>query len=303
MISILLPVYNYNVTELVRTLHGQLMSVVPNGEIIIFDDGSDIPFKKQYQTLQNQQVKVHQAIKNVGRSKARNQLKDLALYENLLFMDCDASIPSPKFIEKYYQQVKNGYHVVCGGRIYPEVVPSGEFYFHWLYGTHRESQSADVRRKIPHKSFMTNNFLIKKEIFSDIIFDESITTYGHEDTLFGYELFKNSYPITHIENPVVHEGLEKNVTFLEKSATAIRNLHIITKKIDDMEFLRSIKVFHAFQIIKKFHVHTLYRLIFNFSRTLIRRNLLSQNPSLMLFNLYKLGIFCEHSFFNKNKLR
>jgi len=299
MISILIPVYNYGITELVRTLHGQLMSVVPKGEIILFDDGSDIHFRKQYQTLANQQVKVHQSMTNVGRSKARNQLKDLALYDNMLYLDCDASIPSPGFIQKYFIEIKKGYQVVCGGRIYPEAFASGEFFFHWLYGTKKESQPATIRRQVPHKSFMTNNFLIKKEIFERIHFNESITTYGHEDTLFGYELYKNNFSITHIENPVVHEGLEHNDVFLEKSAEAIKNLYFVSKQIDNPLFLKSIKVYRAYLLLKRFKLNNLYRILFKITRKILKSNLLGGHPSLVVFNLYKLGILNEYSYKTK----
>jgi len=47
MLSILIPVYNFNVTQLVQTLAEQCAATGEAYEIICFDDGSTPEFKAQ----------------------------------------------------------------------------------------------------------------------------------------------------------------------------------------------------------------------------------------------------------------
>jgi hypothetical protein len=58
-----------------------------------------------------------------------------------------------------------------------------------------------------------------------------LTTYGHEDTLFGYQLRINGISFQHIENPVLNSNLDDNQQFLENVAQEI------THKIFNLEKL------------------------------------------------------------------
>lgn len=71
---------------------------------------------------------------------------------------------------------------------------------------------------------------IHKKILDDHPIPEVIQGYGHEDTLFSSLLEKAEIPIKHIDNPVVHLGLENNQRFLEKGAQAIQNLVLLAEK-------------------------------------------------------------------------
>mgnify|MGYP000465830659 CR=1 FL=1 len=72
--------------------------------------------------------------------------------------------------------------------------------------------------------------LISKSLFQQLKFNESISEYGHEDTLFGIELQTKNIPINHILNPVVHLGLENEAIFLNKQEKAIQNLVLLLKQ-------------------------------------------------------------------------
>ena len=50
--------------------------------------------------------------------------------------------------------------------------------------------------------------MISKTCFEQISFNEDLQGYGHEDTLFGYELDKKNIQIHHLDNPVLN-GLDK----------------------------------------------------------------------------------------------
>ncbi|MEJ7665840.1 MAG: hypothetical protein WKG07_43150 [Hymenobacter sp.] len=54
--------------------------------------------------------------------------------------------------------------------------------------------------------------------------DERLSGYGHEDTRFGLELARAGVVVRHLDNPVLHDGLEPAAGFLDKSHQAVRNL-------------------------------------------------------------------------------
>lgn len=64
---------------------------------------------------------------------------------------------------------------------------------------------------------MTNNFVIQSEIFKQFPFHESLSGYGHEDTLLSFELKKAAIEITNIENPVINFEIETNAIYVKKT--------------------------------------------------------------------------------------
>ena len=288
MISICIPIYNFNVVDLINSIINQGKEIKNPFEIICIDDCSN------KETLKlNAKISSHKTVnyltlkKNIGRSKIRNLFLENACYENLLFIDCDCSIQSENFLEKYFEQVNNS--VVYGGRIHHNNPPKNkEKRLRWLYGIKKEDQNFNYRVKNPYHCFRSNNFLIKKTILSQIRFNENIKTYGHEDTFLSIELKKNKIAIYQINNPVFHEGIEDNKVFLEKTKSAIKNLIFMEKNTVDISSINLIKIYHLISKLK------LTWLVFPMSKTILNileRQLLSSRPSLKIFDLYKLIYF------------
>ncbi len=217
MISILIPVYNCNIVSLVNELHNQASVASVPVEIIVVDDCSSELLRDQNKDVNKLPgVKFIELEKNIGRASIRNKLAGMASFPTLLFMDCDSEVPDPDYIKNYLPYCGKEV-VVCGGRIYRPVPPDEpEMMLRWLYGIKREQLPANVRSKDPYHSFMTNNFLISRSILSQIRFDESLVQYGHEDTLFGFELKKKGIPVIHIQNPLIHTGLGNYKRISEK---------------------------------------------------------------------------------------
>ena len=118
-----------------------------------------------------------------------------------------------------------------------------------------------------------------------IKFDESLMSYGHEDTLLALELQKNNIKIHQIDNPVYHEGIEENADFFIKTKSAIRNL----SKIESKKYnINSVKLINTYLKIKKLKLDKLLLLYQKMGMTIIEKQLMSDWPSLKLFNLYKL---------------
>ena len=221
MISILVPIFNRPVIALARELSAAgIRAGVPH-EIIFIEDGSTEYLNQNKSVGEEQNTTYRVNPENIGRSAIRNMLADAAKFELLLFLDCDVLLPDDLFLKRYIKAIE-GKDVVCGGHTYRKQAPASRK-LHHAYGMKRECHPAATRREKPYNSFKTSSFLIKKGLFHEIRFDETLTTYGHEDTLFGAELRKRKAKIDHIDNPVVHIALDTNEAFLEKSKQALRN--------------------------------------------------------------------------------
>ena len=290
MISICIPIYNIIVTDLVKSLSTQAKSLNFATEIILIDDCSDDSIK----LLNEDTCSKYNYIKlkkNIGRSAIRNQFLQYAQYDFLLFLDCDALIINDDFIEKYFHSLTNSsVQIICAGRVYPTQPPIRNERLRWKYGSRKESLTVEERRKRPNKSFMTNNFLINKEVFRLIKFDERLKGYGHEDTLFGFELKKRGITITHIDNPILNGDLEKTKDYLFNSEKAIINLiRVLEFKKFDEDFVEDITLAKTY-----FNLHyarSLQRGFFKLINPLTKWILLNGISNLGLFNLFKFGVF------------
>jgi glycosyltransferase involved in cell wall biosynthesis len=296
MISICIPVYNYDVRELVHDLHRQSTATGVAFEILLYDDASVESFKtlnRECTSLPH--LYLNELTRNVGRSCIRNLLAKRAKYPWLIFMDCDSECPDGQYISRYISN--NGQEgVVCGGRIYRKEPPQDDTYLHWLFGTKREVRPCADRAKKPNHSFMTNNFMISASIMKKIRFNESLLGYGHEDTLFGLDLLKNNIRIRHIDNPLIHVGLQSSREFLDKTREGTRNLlkvYSIVKRDRDLPemvkllktwaFLRSLRLcYPAGVILKRFE-------------PVLERNLTGKDPRMLYLDLYKLGLICRQT--------
>ncbi len=293
MLSILIPIYNFDITELVHELHRQALNLHINFEIILVDDFSSDYKEKNKKLTGLSKVVYSELSENYGRAKIRNYLASKAKYENLIFLDCDSLIENKYFLKNYLDNLQ--YDIISGGRLYSKLPPEREeYYLHWLYGTKTESLALSERLKNPNKSFKTNNFLIKKYIFQKVKFNENITQYGHEDTLFGYDLIKNGYKIHHIDNPIVHIGLEGNKIFIEKTILSVKNLtELFYSNKFSKEFFKDIKLLKYFFILKKYYLCLPFYIVKKVFNGLVIRNLLSQKPKLFMLDILKLTIICN----------
>jgi len=185
--------------------------------------------------------------------------------------------------------------VIYGGRLYVDDKSIATPYkLHWLYGIKREQSPARIRNEEPNRSFQTNNFLISKQLIVDIGFNEKITGYGHEDTLFGYELKKRDIKILHIDNPVVHLGLEPGEEFLRKTREGIKNLKRIMRiNGNEKKLVRDITILSYYKKVKQLGLDTAVQYFYKRYEHVLRRNLLGKKPNLLVFDLYKLGYLCS----------
>lgn len=287
MISICIPVYNFDVTNLVNAL---LLQLEGTSEIILIDDASVEETQRTNQKLESSKVKLVQLEKNVGRAKIRNLFVRYAQNPYLIFLDCDAKITSTNYLLNYRALLNKDVQIVCGGSVYSEESPSLQQILRWKYGKFRESKSATIRSLNPYSSFLTSNFLIKKTIFEKVRFDERIVQYGHEDTLFGIELEEHGLSIKHIDNPVENDDIDSNEVFIKKTETALVSLFQIYSFYSKREHLE--KHISLLRIARKVKLKWAISLFFFVFKGLMKKHLIhSKNPSMNIFNVYKLGYY------------
>ena len=291
MLSILIPVFNYDCSDLILALADQASELKMPFEILVYDDCSTQEQALRPSVLSIAQVKYRKMNANLGRSKIRNLLAQEALYNNLLFLDCD-SLPADKNFIKHYLTAIETADCVCGGTVYPprNAISEGQI-LHWTYGTKREMKAGRKSDSV----FMANNFLIRKEIFLNIGFDASIVGYGHEDTLFGIMLSQFGYRITQIDNPVVHLGLHDTSSFLANTKNAAVNLRLLYDNQQYRQSLSTIKLVKTFKILRKLRLDFALRAIRRPLMPILARQLGSSKPSMLVLDIYKLLCFAQKS--------
>ena len=288
MISILIPCYNYNAYDLVSRLEKECLTLGVVFEIISIDDASFSTLNEVNQKINMlTNCKFFESKKNIGRVANRQLLSQKAQYKWLLYIDVDVKPLNDNFIKVYVNEIKKGFEVVFGGFNYKNIETNN---LRYLFGKSREDVQSVIRNKNPYKYIISSNFLVKKVIFDKINKNININGYGM-DYFFGALLKENLVSINHIDNEVTHYGLDDNSKFLAKTKEALENLHYLnTNKLinkNDITILKYYRLFNFFGLKK-----IISKLIKIFSKS-IESNLKGSNPSLFVFDLYRLSYLCS----------
>lgn len=288
-LSICIPVYNFDVNELVTELRNQIGNGL-DAEILLIDDASE----KSFIELNNDvKAKVNQFIfldNNIGRSKIRNLFLKYSHSDYLLFLDCDGKIISNDFLKNYidYIDSKNT-DVVFGGRKVSDIKSNSEYGLRWKFATERENLPVDQRLKSPYLSFQTNNFVVRKSILDKIRFNEGITQYGYEDLIFANDLYNYQVKIDHIDNPIFNNDVETNAIFLAKADQSAKSLAQLIKNDKNFDRVAQIKLTKAYLMMKKTGTIYIYRVLYKIVKSRLEKKLLTGSASLRALDFYKLG--------------
>jgi glycosyltransferase involved in cell wall biosynthesis len=296
-ISLLIPVFNYDIIALVHSMKSALGMVPEFCEILIGDDGSAAEYSEKYQSLTGEGVRVVKSEKNIGRAAIRNRLALEATGDHLLFVDADVMLPgtSEAYITKWLPLLGKS-RVICGGTLYRDSPPGDpDKLLRWKYGKMKEEKKASVRNKNPHSGFSTFNVMIDKSVFSKIRFNEELKQYGHEDTLMGYQLKKAGIEVLHIDNGLYHEGLESNKEFLNKTKLGIENLSKLYDNVTDKRaFSETVRILKFYNKLRLFRITRIMAGIFIRYRDEMEIRLDSSKISLTLFGFYKICMFSTY---------
>ena len=298
MLSILIPTYNYHTFPLAEQLEKQALQLNVPFEIICVDDGSfgEINIKNQnINTLTNAKFIEHK--KNIGSIGNRKYLANLAQYDWLLFVDADTLPETNSFLKDYVNSISTDVDVIFGGISYHESLDDMDHSLRWRYGHKRETKSVEQRKKDIYRSIILGCFAIRKSLFIKISESINYNRYGL-DILFTFLLKKAKSRVQHIHAPVVHLGLETNKAYLKKSESAIDTLYILYS--DSSISISYSKLMKYYQILKSLALSGLFSSLINTRKEHLVTNLLSKNPNLFYFDLYRLAYLCSLKFKNSN---
>lgn len=294
MISILIPTYNYNTLPLLEELCRQAISESLEFEIIVADDASPINENTEINAKINQiaNCRFLRNEVNLGRGQNRNALVQKAKYDWVLLMDCDTFPKDKNFIRNYIESIKNREEkVIFGGIIYYNEKPKEDEMLRWIFGKSREDIPLSKRLANPFHYTLISNILVQKDILLKHPFDSEIFNYGYEDIVFILGLKREQIAIAHIENSAFHLNLEKSAIFLEKFHSSLQNLKLVLdKNIINPEDTALTK---KYMNLKRLYLVKAVAFGFKIVKNSFTKNLLSKNPSLFIFDLYRLGYFCQ----------
>lgn len=293
MLSILIPIYNYNAYPLVLELHRQCLECKIDFEILCQDDASRSNlniFNEYVNALSN--CSFVSLKENLAHRENRNSLAEKAKFDYLLFIDGDSIIIQDNYIKDYISNLLD-FDIIYGGRLHPKKCPSDNQKLRWKYGKFIEDKSAENRKKEPYQSLLFNNTLIKKDCFNKVKFDKYMKKYGHDDTQLSYQLSVLKSKVNHIENPVEHGDIDINLVYLNKTKESLENLYQLHQegKIDT-EFVSIIKLQ---QFLRKTKLIFIISKLYTFFEKSISKNLTGSNPNLLTFNLFRVGYLCKIS--------
>ena len=287
-LSILIPVFNRDVSELVKSLLVQLLDWPGPVEIRLLDDSSTEEFRVQNRALATLPGVVYRELSlNVGRAAIRNQLAANAKSEWLLLLDNDSLLPDQQFLARYAQaQAAGPAALFIGGTTYEATPPADPaLRLRWLYGRTREMRPAAVRQRDPGGQLSINNALLPSALLRKFPLDERLSGYGHEDTKFGLELSRASVAVRHLDNPVLHDGLEPAAVFLAKSQQAVRNLAQVLRT-DGLG--ATTRLVQAAMRLRQTKLARVAQTALATLEPALRRNLLGNSPSLRALDALKL---------------
>lgn len=281
-VSICIPIYQQVVKRLVTDLYDQCVSANVSFEICLIDDASSTEIQLQNRPLSSI-ASYEELPSNIGRSRIRNLFLQKITGSQLLFLDCDVQVP-PSFIKTYIPYVSQASQIVHGGFKYK--VDKGNRKgreLRYAYGKRIEEKTENI--------FFSRNFLVSKDIFESISFDESITTYGYEDVLFAQQYQYLFGDILFINNPVIVNEIDTNEDFIRKTNEAMQTLAMLyqNKKIPDT----SIRLLLVYEQLKQ---NKLVEAFYELAKPMIPMllfSLHSKHPSLKFFQMYKLIRFIE----------
>lgn len=228
-LSILIPVYNWDISSLLKELHEQcsLLSSPETVEIIVADDGSDQKFDNYSVAEQLSGVIYKELPENTGRAAVRNYLIGFSQGSYILFLDADMLPDQDDFVQTYYELAKNKGEIVCGGISYKHSehrYSKGSFHVYKSLKT--EALPAVTRSRTPWRYVFTSNILLRSDILQVVRFDPRFSSYGFEDIEWAIRLVE-SYKVKHVDNTCSHMGVMGKEEVFARMREATDNQYLL----------------------------------------------------------------------------
>ncbi len=266
-VSILIPVYNYDCSDLLQAIHEDLQTIKDlDYEIILGNDASSEVYKRIYSTYEEHYAAVSllHFEQNLGASRLRNRLAQEARFPNLLYFDSDV-LPDKGAIKQYLQAIaEHPNSLIYGGFYYDSEDLKADNQLRYRYGLQIEMRSLAERKAKPYQSFITMAFAIPKNLMLAQPFPN--IGMGYEDALWGATLEKNKVEILHINAPVKHRLKENDEAFLKTLESYVINLGKHKALFSEV----NISLLQTYTFLEKRHLLPLLNLLSLFQVFLIK---------------------------------
>lgn len=282
-LSILIPTYNYNAYPLVKALMTQIEGLSDSIEVLVYEDGSKVRSDDHDKINSLSQARYRFFHENRGRSSIRRSLAEDAGHQWLLFLDSDVMPGSESFLNNYLQFTISDYDVIFGGYSYEDDFREPDHMLRYRFGQERESANAAVRSQRPYLVY-AGNLMIRKEHFLRL--SAGIPDFYGEDLVLSDRIRKEKLKVKHIDNPIVHLGLEASKIYLDKVKEMASHVGALEKKGELSNDLMTLQTKYHW-LRKRGMLSPLLWYVRTFENG-IERNLLSPDPNLRNLDLIKL---------------
>lgn len=244
-LAICIPSYRDDASALIRRL--ATLPEASNCALLLYDDGSADPQLVQRHTdaleVYPGPSLMHVAVRNQGRSFARNWLVTHAPVSWLLMIDADMLPDQPDFLQRYLAAIveTSGPALIAGGFSLKQVKPEQNNQLHYAQAQASDCVDAATRRTDPGRYVFSSNILVHRDVLTAVPFDEGFTGWGWEDVDWGLRV-AGTYPIKHIDNTATHLGLEPDFKLLGKFGTSGPNFaRLVTRHPEAAERMPLLK--------------------------------------------------------------
>ena len=289
MLSICIPTYDTDCSELLNNLYKQIRQLDKAIEVLVCDDFSTNHLLKNQKACNQNRFFFFKNKKNLGRISTRKKLAKNSSYGWLLFIDADMIPKTDEYVFKYINFIKsNKADIAIGGCCYQN--ENKTFNLRLRYGRNREEISAEKRQLNPYNSILFGNVLIKKELFSEVFDDFSDNAYG-EDIYLSSSLKSLNKDVIHLPNETYHLGLENNREFVKKIE---RSGEMHARLVSDSTLdLSHIKIVRIYSLLKRHKLHNLIKLALTITNPFFKVVLYVLGAPMLFVDLLKLFYFLK----------
>lgn len=289
MLSICIPTYNTDCSELLDTLAKQIEQLHDVVEVLVCDDFSTNYTQENKASCQKNGFTFLKNKKNLGRIETRKKLAEISRFNWLLFVDADMIPKRVDFISQYLNFVTVDHEcTVVGGYCYQnEIKP---FNLRLRYGRNREEMSAEKRQLNPYNLVLFGNILMKKRLFQEVFEVFNYSEYGEDVHLSSY-LKSSKIDVLHLPNEVYHLGIENNREFLKK----IKKSGQMHARLDSNSTLdlSHIKLVKTGSFLKKYMLHNLVKFALAITSPFLKTVLITFGGPLLFVDLMRLYYFLK----------
>ncbi len=289
MLSICIPTYNTDCSELLDTLAKQIEQLREVVEVLVCDDFSTNYTQENEAFCQRNGFSFFKNKENLGRIETRKKLAEISRFNWLLFVDADMIPKRLDFISQYLNFVSVDHEcTVVGGYCYQnEIKP---FNLRLRYGRNREEMSAEKRQLNPYNIVLFGNILMKKMLFQEVFEAFNYSEYGEDVHLSSY-LKSSKIDVLHLPNEVYHLGIENNREFLKK----IEKSGQMHAKLDSNSTLdlSHIKLVKTGSFLKKYMLHNLMKFALAITSPFLKTVLITFGGPLLFIDLMRLYYFLK----------